>query len=179
MSVLWQGAKPWGQRKLLLGNSSIAGAGCVLTCLVEAARLFKTRPLLTPYEANEELKEVDGACIGSNIVLAMAAPRFGLECPEEGWVQAAPGHQSLRDAFERHLTPGAAAFVRVDHDGDGHGDHTLLAVGRRDDAIDCLDPALAHHVYLSWPSLEVGVRWGKHDKIYRVVGFRPVKPAPV
>src|SRR5574337_675712 len=177
--TLWQNAKPWGSQKLGNGSSTIGGAGCVLTCLCEAARLFGTKPLLTPDEANEDLKDVDGAFLGSELVLAKAAPVYGLECPTGGWVQAEPGHQSLKDAFEQHLVDGVAAFVRVDIDGDGKGDHTILAVGRRDGAIDCLDPALAQHVYLSWPSLEVGVRWGKRDLTYRVVGFRPVRPAPV
>lgn len=176
---MWQGASPWGKQKLGNGDSTIGGAGCVLTCLCEAARLFKTRPLLTPDEANEKLLGVEGAFLGSNLVLAKAAPAFGLECPEAGWVQAQPGHPSLKDAFDHGLVDGVAAFVRVDMDGDGQGDHTILAVGRRDNAIDCIDPALAQHVLLSWPSLEVGVRWGKRDVMYRVVGFRPVRPMPV
>lgn len=176
MRVLWQGDPRWGKALLGDGTSTIGKAGCVLTSLVEAARRIGGRPDMSIPMLNE-LATNAGVFSGSELVVAEAAQLVGLDAGPR--IDAAPGDQRLRAAIEHALSrPDGGAIVRVDHNGDGKGDHTIFAYGWHEGppkAIKCTDSAPAKVITLSWPALTATVQWGKVAKHYRVVRVQAIR----
>lgn len=179
-SCLRQSDRRWSSLLLGDGPSTIGKSGCLLCCLVEAARRLAGRPDLLPPHANEIARQI-GAFYGASLVIREAARALGLDAPDDGKVDASG---DMAEAIERALAAGCA-IVHVDHDGgradgDPEGDHFLLAVGFARPPggplhVECTDSATGVPVWLSWPDLAATVRWGKAVKHYRAVSVRPVR----
>lgn len=178
--TLRQNDQRWGSIMLGDGPSTIGRSGCLLVCVVEAARYFGTRPDLLPPHLNEAARQA-GAFVGDKLIVGKAAELVGLDAPADKRMTVADG--PLADALLGVLGKGCAV-VHVDHDGqradgDPEGDHFLLAVKvvHADGApphVECCDPATGVLVWLSLPDLEATARWGKVVKRYRAVSVRPI-----
>lgn len=179
--TLWQNDKRWGSLRLGDGQSTIGHAGCLLTLLCEAASRQAGRTGITPPHANEALRKA-GAFSGSNLIVELAARALGMESPAEEKVKGLPGDDKLQIALSGALSRGMA-IVHVDHDGDGVGNHFILAIsmsamGAKHMYVECTDSALAKTVRLSWPGLSAQVEWAGVPKTYRAVSVRPLRPLP-
>lgn len=178
MKVLAQADPRWSKALLGDGTATIGRAGCVLASLVEAARRKAGRDDVSIPMLNE-MAIAAGAFNGSELRVDDAAQLVGLDAPYADRVSASPGDPRLVRALERCLAdPDGGALVRVDHNGDGKGDHTIFVYGwspNTPKAILCTDSAPAKTVQLSFPALTVTVPWGKVAKHYRVVAVHPIR----
>ena len=172
---LYQADSRWGSIVLGDGPSTIGKSGCLLVCLVEAARYLGTRPDMLPPHLNEACRQ-RGCFFGASLVVRDAAPLVGLVSPDAEKVTS-----NLADQVVGMLG-GGLAVLHVDHDDDPQGDHFLLAVkvAQREGMpphVECYDPATGVPVWLSLPDLEATARWGKVVKRYRTLSARPIRKA--
>ena len=182
----WQNDARWGSLMCGHGPGRIGDVGCVLSSLTEAANRFTPRNL-NPATLNMVLQKVPGAFVdgtaaanpGDELVLPIACGQVGLECGES--LLAPAGSSSLVDALKAALGDGGA-FLRIDINGDGKGDHTILAVRDIGHVIECTDSAWPRqegvaggYAMISWDGLSAEVWWNKTFHTYRVVGVRAVR----
>ena len=179
---LYQADSRWSTITLGAGPSTIGRAGCLLVCLVMAARRLQTRPALIPPHANKAFQDA-AVYDGDRLRVHDAAPVLGLVAPLSERVTGNPGSAQIKDTVRDAFGADGLAILHVDYDGDKpggdiDGDHFILAVEMTPSSVVCLDPAVGR-VVLSWPMLEGLAVWGKTDRrLYCVVGARPIRRVP-
>lgn len=186
----WQGAPLYG-KELIAPGVSMGRSGCVITT---AAILFSMllKRVITPLDVLVMCRKTLGSLVdgegkapGALMSWPVVCKAFGVKCSDsisavatlEG-IHDFGGHKvdanhNLAGALAEAMVQGLAA-VRVDHDGDGKGDHTIACVGRDGDNFVVSDPALNTTFNLD-ANLEKGdVFWGPKQKRYRAIAMRPI-----
>lgn len=167
----------WGKLTLGNGDATIGSGGCLLCTLCEAARICGTWPDVIPPHANEALRKASGAFVGSELVLAAAAPVFGLESPANELVSGAPGDPSLALAVARILKAGELAILHVDFHKSGQPSHFVLCSEAMTDGILWCTDAAVGQVTLDPNKLDGIAKWPEGPRIYRAFSVRPVRAA--
>ena len=171
--VYWQGAAPHGPQTLGLGPDLFSKSGCLATALAMAAeRIFKKD---VPPSLVNRLCTKGGAFNGDRLILDKACGIFGMKCDDTDGI-APLGDLALA------MTRKQLAFIHVDLDDDGKGQHHILAIAEPMPRVFvCLDPSLARPVVLHGAMQDAYEFWGKGDKAvlkhYRVIKVRPVYAA--
>ena len=172
-----QGDPRWGAEILGYGPSTIAGSGCMLVCLCEAARELTGVEMLPPMLNRRGIAE--SAFLHSSALTGKLAALAGLQAGDK--INAAEP-SLLRGAIGEAFRTGGLAILHVDHSGDAFGDHFVLALREEYDAsgfkrITYADPATGREAQLDAVSLEGVTTWGTRVKTYRVRGVRAVHKA--
>jgi hypothetical protein len=132
-----QGAPPHGPMKLGSGRRTIAQAGCLLSCLVMAARALTPNKKLTVLGAHGLIVDSSGF-VGSSLKVPVAAKALGMRFEERA---------ELRDdAIMTDLAEGRPVIVGVDYkpgasSGFSDCDHFALAIEYDAGALHVVDPA--------------------------------------
>jgi len=186
----WQGGDPWG-KQLIAPGVTMGGSGCVISTAAVIISML-TKKVVTPMDVLTACRQIRGALVdskgnapGSLMVWPVVVKHFGLRCDDS--VSAVPSLEPVYDyggqkvdanadlagALAAAMAGGMAA-VRVDHNGDGKGDHTIACVGRDGDGFLCSDSAIKATITLD-PNLEKpDVFWGPSQKRYRAVAIRAI-----
>lgn len=187
----WQGGKPWG-RELIAPGVTMARSGCVIASAAILVSML-TDKTVTPMDVLSACRTVKGALVdkngrapGSLMVWPVVLQHFGCACDDT--IAATEGLEGVYDFDGRKVDAnadlagalaaamvGGLAAVRVDHNGDGKGDHTIACVGRDDDGgFVCSDTALNTFITLDANLENPEVFWGPNQKRYRAVAIRAV-----
>lgn len=132
-----QGAPPHGPMTLGDGKRTIGQAGCLLSCLVMAARALTPNRKLTVLGAQGLIDDASGF-IGSALKVPVACKALGMRMDERA---------SLRlDALEMDLAEGRPVIVGVDYkpgasSGFSDSDHFVLAIEVDAGRLHFIDPA--------------------------------------
>lgn len=187
----WQGGKPHG-KALIAPGVTMGGSGCVITTAAILVSML-TGKTVTPMDVLTMCHNTKGALVdskgqapGSLMVWPVVLKYYGLKCDESvAAVATAEGihdfgknkvdaNVNLAGALAAAMVDGLAA-VRVDHNGDGKGDHTIACVGRDGDNFVVSDPALNTTFNLDANLEKPDVFWGPNQKMYRAVAIRAVR----
>lgn len=186
----WQGGAPWG-KELIAPGVTMGRAGCVISSAAIIISML-TGKTVTPMDVltvcrsiKDALVDKDGKAPGSLMVWPVVLKHYGLKCDDsvaslatlEGihdfGGQKVDANADLAGALGAALVDGLAA-VRVDHNGDGKGDHTIACVGQDERGFLCSDPALKTIIVLDANLENPDVFWGPNQKKYRAVAIRAV-----
>lgn len=133
-----QNDPPHGRQILGDGPKTIGQAGCLLCCLVMAARHIKNTPNLHVLEAHLRIDSVDGFA-GSGLVLPKAARALGLKVEDRGRFETF--------AVAAALAADKPVIVGIDYkqgqsSGMSSADHFVLALSSSTHAFGYADPAI-------------------------------------
>ena len=186
----WQGGKPWG-KELIGPGVSMGSSGCVITTAAITISML-TGKVVTPMDVLTACRQIKGALVdnkgnppGSLMVWPVVLKHFGLKWGDaltasatlEGihdfGGQKVDANANLAGELAAAMVGGLAA-VRIDHNGDGKGDHTIACVGRDGAGFVCSDPAINKLITLDANLEKPDVFWGPQQKKYRVVSIRAV-----
>lgn len=186
----WQGGAPHG-KELIAPGVSMGGSGCVITSAAIIISML-TGKTVTPMDVLMMCRATRGTLVdskgktpGSLMVWPVVLKHYGLKCDDA--VNSTPDLVGIHDfggsrvdanadlagALAAAMANGLAA-VRVDHNGDGKGDHTIACVGRDGDGFVCSDPALGKFITLDANLEKPDVFWGPQQKRYRAVSIRAI-----
>lgn len=188
----WQGARPHGP-ELIGPGVKMSGSGCVITSAAIIISML-TGKTVTPMDVLAACRQVKGALVdkkgnapGTLMSWPVVLKHFGLNCGEALTALATlegihdfggnkvDANADLAGALAAAMVGGLAA-VRIDHNGDGKGDHTIACVGRSSDGgFVCSDPALGKLITLDARLEKKDVFWGPVQKRYRAVAIRAVR----
>ena len=169
-----QADRRWSSSTLGFGPATIGGAGCLLVCLCEAARILRDvempPPLLNAAGIDNK------AFVHSMAIAAQLGALAGLEVGDKIKGDAS----QLRGAIGEALRAGELVIAHVDHTGDAFGDHFVLVHSERHDAsgnrrLGYADPATGRDAELDALNLEGVTTWGTRVKAYRVRSVRSVR----
>lgn len=187
----WQGAPAWG-KELIAPGVPMARSGCVISTAAILISML-TGKLVTPLDVLTVCRSLPGALVdktgkapGPLMVWPVVLKHFGVKCDDA--VTAIPTLEGIHDFGGQQVDANAdlagelasalvdgLAAVRVDHNGDGVGDHTIACVGYDTRGFHCSDPALKTIIILD-PNLEnPDIYWGPVQKKYRAVAIRAVR----
>jgi hypothetical protein len=173
--ILWQGAyqQPYGH-----GGKSIASWGCTATALAEGQRLAGIRAGATPATVCERASTWNPPvwATGSSLaVLPRLAASAGFTCGApwvvgKGGMSARQASIAITDAIDgMGLMPRRGfAWLQVDKNDDGQGDHWVLAVAYDDRWIYCTDSAPAKITPIDRKTLRGLAVLAGVDKVYQV-----------
>lgn len=186
----WQGGKPHG-KELIAPGVTMGASGCVITSAAIIISML-TGKVVTPMDVLMTCRSVRGALVdgkgnapGSLMVWPVVLKAYGLKCGDA--LTALPTLTGIHDFGGQKVDAnadlagelaaamvGGLAAVRVDHNGDGKGDHTIACVGRDGPGFVCSDPAINTLITLDANLEKDDVFWGPNQKRYRVVSIRAV-----
>lgn len=132
-----QGETPHGRQILGDGPKTIGQAGCLLCCLVMAARHIKNTPNLHVLEAHLRIDSVDGFA-GSGLVLNKAARALGLKLEDRGRFETLTVAAAL--ASDNPVIVGID-YKQGQSSGMSSADHFVLALSSSTHAFGYADPA--------------------------------------
>jgi hypothetical protein len=173
--ILWQGAykQPYGH-----GGKSIAAWGCTATALAEGQRLAGIRAGATPVTVCERALTWNPPVWApgkSAAVLAHMAASAGFSVSPaftvgRGGMSARQASVAICDAIDgMGLQPRRGfAWIQVDKNDDGKGDHWVLAFAYDDDVIYCTDSAPAKITQIDRKTLRGLAVWAGVEKTYQV-----------
>lgn len=161
-----------------LGGKSIAAWGCTATALAEGQRLAGIRAGATPVTVCERALTHSPAVWApgkSAAVLANLAASAGFTVSPalivgRGGISTTQASLKICDAIDgMGLAPRRGfAWLHVDKDADGQGDHWILAIAYDDDWIYCTDSAPGKITPLSRKALKGLAVWAGVEKTYQV-----------
>lgn len=176
-SARYRQADPrWGSATLGFGPSTMGRAGCLVTCLCEAARMLRGVEMPPPLlnSAGVDRK----AFLHSMALTKDLGALAGLVVGDKQTGDA----PTMRGMIGETLRGGGLVIAHVDHTGDAFGDHFVLvhldghdASGNR--RLTYADPATGRDAELDAVNLEGSTTWGTRVKTYRVRSVRSVHAA--
>lgn len=177
MTPRYKQADPrWSAAVLGFGPSTIGRAGCLLTCLCEAARMLRgvemPPPLLNAAGIDRK------AFLHSMALTKELGALAGLVVGDKQTGDV----PTMRGAIAESLRSGGLSIAHVDHTGDAFGDHFVLIVDDGHDAsgfrrMRYADPATGRDAEIDGLNLEGATTWGARIKTYRVRSVRSVHAA--
>lgn len=169
----WQGHAPWGPVALGFSNQTIAGEGCLDTCVAMAENAMVGN-MFDPGDINDIAKSV-GAFSGAAMFLEPACAAVGLRAPDKQRIHSQSGASiaQLRACIDGALAAGGQAFINVDSAFNKAGAHFVLAYDKSPLGYICADPATADVSIISMDTL-TGEGTAGVAVPYCVVGVAPV-----
>lgn len=132
-----QGAPPHGPMVLGDGKRTVGQAGCLLSCLVMAARALTPNRKVTVIGAHGLIEDA-GGFIGSSLKIPVACKALGMKLVERS--------SPRMDALISDLVDGRPVILGIDHkpgasSGFSDADHFVLAVEIEMGRVHFIDPA--------------------------------------
>lgn len=195
--IFWQVAEPWGKEPWGSAGPTVGAWGCPGVSLAVLATLAgdPSATPLTVVQAARKHRPAVWAPGSSLALLPELARSAGFTCPDSSWMtaegrqlQVESGRMTAAQASKVYamsaaemsieicatIATGGFAWLQVDKNADGKGDHWIGAYAYDDEWIYCADTATARREKLSRKDLTGTAVWSKVEKHYRCVRAYPL-----
>lgn len=159
---------PWGKFKI--GNTTLAGAGCLITVFTIAVNALTGRTL-TPDQTATLLAQKGGISSSGAATLDKVTKELGVKIVNR-IDHASP--REIGEVVDQALANNSYAIVHVDKDGNETGDHFVVITERTASGYKAADPAPGKFITLD-QNFRGQSNWGNQGiKTYAGVGVRAV-----